>query len=80
MKAALLVSVQTTGPMELVCIDFLSLKPDDNNTKDILVVTDHFTHYVPKLYLPRTRHRAVAKVFWENYFVHNGFPERLHSD
>lgn len=44
-KAAPLVSIQTTRPMELVCMDFLSLEPDSKNIKDILVITDHFTKY-----------------------------------
>ncbi len=26
-------------------MDFLSLEPDQSNTKDILVITDHFTKY-----------------------------------
>lgn len=41
-KAALLVNIQTSCPLELLCMDFLSVKPDKSNTKDILVITDHF--------------------------------------
>lgn len=41
-KAAIMVNIKTTRPLELVCIDFLSLEPDKSNTKDILVITDHF--------------------------------------
>lgn len=38
-KAAKLVNILTTRPMELVCMDFLSLEPDSHKTKDILVMT-----------------------------------------
>lgn len=36
-KAAPLVNINTTRPMELVCMDFLSIEPDSRQTKDILV-------------------------------------------
>ena len=80
MKSAPLVSVKTTAPMQLVCIDFLSLEPDESNTKDILVITDHYTRYAQAFPTKNQTSRTVAKVLWENYFLHYGLPERLHSD
>lgn len=41
-KAAPLVNIQVTRPLELVCMDFLSLEPDKSNTQNILVITDFF--------------------------------------
>lgn len=41
-KAAPLVNIQASRPMELVCMDFLSIEPDSHNCKDILVITDHY--------------------------------------
>lgn len=40
-KSAPLVNIKTTRPLELLCMDYLSLEPDQSNTKDILVLTDH---------------------------------------
>lgn len=37
--------ITSSGPMDLVCIDFLSLEPDTRGMDSILVVTDHFTRY-----------------------------------
>lgn len=37
-KAAPLVNIKTTRPLELVCMDFPSIEPDSSNTKDILVL------------------------------------------
>lgn len=37
------VNIQTSRPLELVCIDYLSLEPDSRGTKDILVITNHCT-------------------------------------
>lgn len=28
-----------------LCVDFISLKPDESGTKDILLIADHFTKY-----------------------------------
>ena len=39
-KSAPLVNIRTTAPMELVCMDFQSLEPDNKNTTNI-----HFTRY-----------------------------------
>uniref|UniRef100_A0A8P4KGF2 Gypsy retrotransposon integrase-like protein 1 n=1 Tax=Dicentrarchus labrax TaxID=13489 RepID=A0A8P4KGF2_DICLA len=79
-KAAPLVNIQTTRPMELVCMDFLSLEPDSKNTKDILVITDHFTKYAVAMPTRDQKASTVAKCLWEHFLVHYGFPERLHSD
>lgn len=79
-KAAPLVNIQTSRPMELVCMDFLSLEPDSNNFKDILVITDHFTKYATAIPTRNQKALTVAKCLWEQFFVHYGFPERLHSD
>ena len=79
-KSAPLNIIQTTSPMELVCIDYLSLEPDRSNTRNILVVTDHFTRYAQAFPTRDQTARTVAKVLWESYFVHYGLPERLHSD
>ncbi|KAL7874154.1 hypothetical protein SRHO_G00051240 [Serrasalmus rhombeus] len=79
-KSAPLVNIQTTRPMELVCMDYLSLEPDSHNTKDILVITDHFTKYAVAIPTKDQKATTVAKCLWEQYFVHYGFPEWLLSD
>lgn len=79
-KSAPLVNIQTARHMELVCTDYLSLEPDSHNTKDILVITDHFTKYAVALPTKDQKATTVAKSLWEHYFVHYGFPERILSD
>lgn len=79
-KAAPLVNIQTSRPLELVCMDFLSLEPDSKNTKDILVITDHFTKYAVAIPTRDQKASTVARCLWEHFLVHYGFPERLHSD
>ncbi|XP_057179298.1 uncharacterized protein LOC130547386 [Triplophysa rosa] len=79
-RAAPLVNINTTRPLELLCMDFLSLEPDKSGTKDILVITDHFTKFAVAIPTPNQKARTVAKCLWENFMVHYGIPEKLHSD
>ncbi|KAJ8015290.1 hypothetical protein DPEC_G00024590 [Dallia pectoralis] len=79
-RAAPLVNILTTRPLELVCMDFLSIEPDRSNTKDILVITDHFTKYAVAIPTSNQKAQTVAKCLWDNFIVHYGIPEKLHSD
>ncbi|KAF7642191.1 hypothetical protein LDENG_00262800 [Lucifuga dentata] len=79
-RAAPLFNIRTSRPLELVCMDFLSLEPDRSNIKDILVLTDHFTKYAVAVPTRNQKTQTVAKCLWENFLVHYGFPEKLLSD
>lgn len=79
-KAAPIVNARTTYPLELVRMDYLSLEPDSHDTRNILVITDHFTKFAVAMPTQDQKARTVAKVLWENFLVHYGFPSRLHSD
>ncbi|XP_052002413.1 uncharacterized protein LOC127657592 [Xyrauchen texanus] len=61
-------------------MDFLSVEPDSSNTKDILVITDHFTKYAVAIPTRNQKAQTVAKCLWDQFLVHYGFPEKLHSD
>lgn len=61
-------------------MDFLSIEPDRSNTKDVLVITDHFTKYAVAVPTPNQKAKTVAKALWNNYLIHYGIPEQLHSD
>ena len=75
-----LCNIKASRPLELVCMDFLSVEPDRSNTKDILVLTYHFTKYAVAIPTRNQKAQTVAKSLWENFLVHYGFPERLLSD
>lgn len=61
-------------------MDFLSVEPDSKNTKDILVMTDHFTKYAVALPARDQKATTVAKCLWDHFLVHYGYLECLHSD
>lgn len=44
-KAAPMKSIKTTYPLELGCMDYLSLEPDNHDTRNMLVMIDHFTKF-----------------------------------
>ncbi|XP_053878901.1 uncharacterized protein LOC128834319 [Malaclemys terrapin pileata] len=79
-RAAYLKNITSTKPLELVCINFLSLEVDKRNTGNILVVTDHYTRYAQAYPTRDQRATTVARVLWEKYFSVYGFPARIHSD
>lgn len=76
---AALVSVETTGPLELVCMDYLSLE-SSHGYSNVLVITDHFTKFV--LAVPTRNQSALttARALYSNFIVHYGVMDRLHSD
>ena len=78
--SAELVNIQSTQPMELVCIDFLSLERSKGGYENILVITDHFTRYAQAFPTRNQLATTTAKVLFENFVVHYGFPARIHSD
>lgn len=77
---AVLESIKTTAPLELVCIDFWCAEDSKNRTVDVLVVTDHFTKLAHAFHCPDQTAKSVARKLWDNYFCFYGFPERIHSD
>ena len=79
-QRAPLVNVQTSQPLELVCMDFLSLEASKGGYENVLVITDHFTKYAQAYPMKTQSAVATAKILYEKFFIHYGFPARLHSD
>ena len=72
-----LVSITSTAPMEIVCLDFLSIERSKRGFEKVLVITDHFSRYAQAI---PTRNETAQRVLFDHFIVHNGFPARIHSD
>ena len=79
-KAASLVNITSSAPMELVCIDYLSLERSKGGYENILVITDHFSRYAQAIPTRNQTAQTTARVLFDNFFIHYGFPAKLHSD
>ena len=64
----------------MVCIDFLSLDPSKGGIENVLVITDHFTRYAQAFPTKNQTAQTTARILFEHYIVHYGFPARIHSD
>ena len=75
-----LVSITTSQPLELVCIDFLSLEPSKGGFENVLVITDHFTRYALAISTKDQSARTTAETLFNGFIVHYGIPMTLFSD
>ncbi|MCG8046231.1 MAG: RNase H-like domain-containing protein [Candidatus Thiodiazotropha endolucinida] len=75
-----LVNITSTSPMEIVCLDYLSLERSKGGFENILVITDHFSRYAQAIPTKNQTAKTTARVLFDHFIVHYGFPSRLHSD
>ena len=75
-----LVNITSSPPMEIVCLYYLSLKRSKGGHKNILVITDHFSRYAQAIPTRNQTAKTTARVLFDNFIVHYGFPARIHSD
>ena len=78
--AAELVNITSTAPMDIVCIDYLSLEMSKGGYENVLVITDHFTRYAQAFPTRNQTAQTTARILYDNFIVHYGFPCKLHSD
>ena len=79
-QKAPLVNITTSYPMELVSIDYLTLETSKGGFENILVVMDHFTRYAQAYPTRNQTAKTTARVLFDNFVCHYGFPARIHSD
>ena len=79
-QCAPLESIITSQAMELVALDFLTLEDGRGGVTNVLVMTDHFTKFAMAVPTTNQSARTTARVFFDSFVVHYGFPARIHSD
>ena len=79
-KSAGLVNIVSTAPLEIICLDYLSLERSKGGVENVLVITVHFSRYAQAIPTKNQTARTTARVLFDNFIVHYGFPARIHSD
>ena len=74
-----------TQPMELVHVDYVGMEvtvaaKEKPVVKNVLVVVDHFTHYVQAYFTKNHTTCTTARVLYNNFFSVFGFLQKLLSD
>ena len=67
------VNITSTAPIEIVCLDYLTLEK-------VLVTTNHFSRYAQAIPNRNETAKTTKRVLFDNYIIHLGFPARIHSD
>ncbi len=78
-KSAELVNITSSAPLELVCVDYLSLEPSKGGLENILVITDHSTRYSQAIPTRNQTARTTARMLIDSFIVHYGFPATIHT-
>ena len=66
--------------MDIVCIDYLPLEMSKGGYENVLVITDHFTLYAQAFPTRNQTAKTTARILYDNFIIHYGFPCKLHSD
>ena len=67
-------------PILVSHLDYLTLEPSKGNIENVLVITDHFTRYALAYASKTQTAQATARILWDNFICHYGFPEQFISD
>ena len=61
-------------------MDYLKIEPSKGNVENVLIITDHFTRYAQAFPSKSQTALATAKLLWNNYILHYGFPSKIITD
>ena len=78
-QKAPLTNIRTSFPLELVCMDYLTLEKS-GSYQYILVITDHFTRLAQAIPTRNMSARTTAQAFFDNFVTYYGIPFKIHSD
>ena len=67
-------NIEASQPLELIHLDYLKIEPSKGNIENVLVIPDHFTRYAQAFPTKTQTALATAKLLWNNFILHDGFP------
>ena len=72
-----LLNIEVNQPFELVHLDYLKIEPSKGNVENVLIITDHFTRYAQAFPSKSQTALTTAKLLWNNFILHYGFPAKI---
>ena len=73
--------IMATHSLELFHIEFLSIESSKTDKEiNVLVINDHFMHYVQTIVTPSQTAKVTAQTLWDKLFINYEFPEKILSD
>ena len=75
-----LLNIEFDQPLGLINLDYLKIVPSKGNVENVLIITDHFTMYAQAFPSKSQTTLATAKLLWNNFILHYGFPSKIITD
>ena len=72
--------IVATHPLEVVHLDFLKVEGANDEYRNVLVITDHFTGFAQAYVTPNESAKATARTFVEEFCHSYGVPDRIITD
>ena len=73
-------SLRAQKPLDIIAIDFTTIKKSDKGIENILVITDVFTLFWQAIPTKNQTAKCEATVLTSSWFDRFGFPRQIHSD
>ena len=74
-------NIDATSPKELVHMDYLTVEANEGGKDiNILVITNHFTHYTQAMVTSSHMAKCTAQNLWNMFIVYYGIPEMILTD